>query len=453
MNSKRTIFTGVLMTFFVASEALAFCTWGIVPPGRVYEPMNATEAFLSYENGVQTLVLKPEWKGDTDDFAIVFPTPSKPEVKEGPMNIFNELENATNPLLPMPMMMEDDSSMDIVSGANAEKVVVVEEKKVGDYDVTVLTATDAKALTEWLEEHKYNYNEKDTEKMTYYVEQGGFYFIALKVSYDDLLEKPMPVDVMMDEDIDEEEIESSDGIESARVADIMIAPRWFGELKPIQISFKTDKPQLPMRTLKSNMPEMVFDLYTLSNQALYVPSVDTVWSNVVDKSILSQVPSISSYNPKGKWLIRQEVKFNPSESNADLYLEQAQSNIFTTVNVGGQVRFDPSKLDKATGVIPGLRGQVVNTDGTKQMRFVRSLKIGSVGEDVMALQKLLNEEGFTVSSIGAGAPGSETSYFGARTASALARYQNYYRADILESVGLSVGTGYFGPSTIKHVNR
>jgi len=360
--------------------------------------------------------------------------------------LFDELEDATNPRILAPVFMDDSAEMDrmMVTSA-AESVVVVEEKKVGDYDVTVLTATDAEALTDWLEEHEYNYTEKDIEKVSYYVEQGGFYFIALKVSYDEFEVMPMSEDAFLESE-DSQEI-------MLAPAEPMMPPRWFGELDPIQITFKTDKPQLPMRTLKSDMPEMVFDLYTLSNQALYVPGVDTVWSNVVDESVLNQVPSLSFYGPKGKWLLRQEVKFNPSESNADLYLEQSKTNIFTTVNVGGQARFDPSKLDKNTGVITGVRGQVVYTDGSKKMVFTRSLTLGSVGEDVLALQKLLNDEGFTVSEIGAGAPGSETKYFGSRTVSALARYQNFYRADILEPLGLSVGTGYFGPSTIKHINR
>jgi len=116
---KQTIFTGILMTFFVGTEVLALCTWGIVPPGRVYEPVNATEAFISYENGIQTLVLKPEWKGDVDDFAIVFPTPSKPEVEEAPLTLFEELEDATNPRVLVPVMMDDSAEMDRMMSISA----------------------------------------------------------------------------------------------------------------------------------------------------------------------------------------------------------------------------------------------------------------------------------------------------------------------------------------------
>lgn len=455
-------FLSILTLVFVATtqSAAAFCTWGIFPQERQYEPLNATEAFVAYENGVQTLVLQPEWQGDVTDFAIVYPTPSRPDIVEAPEWIFDELNNATNPWLPVPMaLMEDD--MDFASADEAEEksVTVVEEKQVGEYEVSVLTATDADDLAEWLEDNDYNYTAGDADKVEYYVEQGGFYFIALKVDADHF-EPPI---MWLEDDISDEEDESMEDEDVEAVEeDMLIEPAaltrpvddWFwGRLSPLQITFKTDQPQLPMRTLKSDMPEMTFDLYTLADQALFVPGVDTVYANVVDAEFLSQTKSIANYNPRGKWLVRQEVVFDPGNSDADLYLATAPTATFTTVDPGSQVRFDPAALDADTGIIPGNRGQVVYTDGRNDFTFTRSLTIGSTGADVLALQQLLNDEGFTVSETGAGAPGQETTYFGGRTQQALIKYQNFYRADILEPVGLQFGTGYFGPSTIVFVNR
>ena len=444
-------FLALLVLLFVATtqSAAAFCTWGIFPPERQYEPLNATEVFISYENGVQTLVLQPEWQGNAKDFAIVYPTPSKPEIEAGPRWIFDELDQVTNPWLPVPMaMMEDDMATD--AAVKNESVTVVEEKQVGEYEVTVLTATDADDLAEWLEDNDYNYTASDADKVEYYVGQGGFYFIALKVDATFFEPRPMPVEPFL---IDDVSIDID--VSSFQAEGLSIAPgEWFwGQLSPLEITFSTDQPQLPMRTLKSDMPNMTFDLYTLGERALFVPGVDTVYSDVVDAEFLSQTKSIANYNPKGKWLVRQEVQFAPSNSDADVYLEVADDNNFTTVDPGNQVRFDPSALDTDTGIIPGERGQVVYTDGRNTFSFARSLTLGSDGEDVRALQQLLNDEGFTVSETGAGAPGLETTYFGNRTKQALIRYQIFYRADILTPVGLSAGTGYFGPSTISFITR
>ena len=84
--------------------------------------------------------------------------------------------------------------------------------------------------------------------------------------------------------------------------------------------------------------------------------------------------------------------------------------------------------------------------------FTRTLKLGSTGPDVKALQKFFNTHGFTISSTGNGSPGNETTYYGPATASAVSRFQEAYAADILSPYGLTQGTGNFGAGTMKKVN-
>ena len=71
----------------------------------------------------------------------------------------------------------------------------------------------------------------------------------------------------------------------------------------------------------------------------------------------------------------------------------------------------------------------------------RDLSVGSRGKEVKALQQVLINDGFWRSEYEA------TGYFGPSTRQALIRFQEEYRWDILEPVGLEKGTGYFGPQT------
>jgi peptidoglycan hydrolase-like protein with peptidoglycan-binding domain len=71
--------------------------------------------------------------------------------------------------------------------------------------------------------------------------------------------------------------------------------------------------------------------------------------------------------------------------------------------------------------------------------FSRNLTVGSKGNDVMALQQWLNAKGYTIATSGSGSPGNETTYFGARTRAAVARFQ---RAN-----GIRPAVGFFGPLT------
>lgn len=66
------------------------------------------------------------------------------------------------------------------------------------------------------------------------------------------------------------------------------------------------------------------------------------------------------------------------------------------------------------------------------------LQLNDAGEDVRALQRVLNLKGFRVTTEGPGAPGQETTTFGPATFSALVKFQ---------SANNLPASGFFGPIT------
>ena len=85
--------------------------------------------------------------------------------------------------------------------------------------------------------------------------------------------------------------------------------------------------------------------------------------------------------------------------------------------------------------------------------FTRNHKAGNVGGEVMWIQQFLNSMSDTMVAVsGAGSKGNESSRFGPATKAAVMKFQMKYKADILTPVGLTKGTGTWGPSTRAKAN-
>ncbi len=106
--------------------------------------------------------------------------------------------------------------------------------------------------------------------------------------------------------------------------------------------------------------------------------------------------------------------------------------------------------------ISQLQKKIAEYEGKEALpavKFERDLTLGSTGADVKALQEFLNrDEATRVAESGPGSPGNETEYFGALTKAAVKKFQELHADEILAPVGLSHGTGYFGPSTRSYIN-
>ena len=74
-------------------------------------------------------------------------------------------------------------------------------------------------------------------------------------------------------------------------------------------------------------------------------------------------------------------------------------------------------------------------------------------EQIKMLQQMLNKLGFTVAKTSYGSSGQETNYFGPLTYQALTKFQEAHRQKVLTPVGLTRGSGFFGPYSMKRMNE
>ena len=117
-----------------------------------------------------------------------------------------------------------------------------------------------------------------------------------------------------------------------------------------------------------------------------------------------------------------------------------------------------AQLQAQLAALQGGNNQGGNTSGTAQTtstyvhhptidyEFTRNLYLGSKGEDVKMLQKVLNLDPDTqVATTGPGSPGNETEYFGGKTKAAVAKFQM--------KNGITPALGYFYPKTRAEMNK
>lgn len=414
VNRGSIIFSGTALASFVVflSTAYAMCPVGFVPPGRIYHPDNNTRGLLVFGDGQEKLILEPSFTGNATQFGLVMPLPANPDINEAPEKIFEELENLTNPIV----QRRDFEMFAPNAAVQSGGVTVIQQKDVGDYTVTVLTAESATALVDWLNQNGYKYNPPDEANFNYYVQKGGFYFVAMKVN-----------------------------MQAARVdAQGFLS----GRLRPIEFAFASPKPMLPIRSMAGDMPTMNFTLYALTQTPYYIPGAEILFSKQLGQNDLAKIPSAEKYQPLNKWLVRNNVLFDPKRINEDLVLFDAGTKLIIPTIAARRV-VNPHIAPTESGIVQAV-GRVAYVSGTpftpSDKAFASNLMRGKRGSDVKFLQ-------ITLANLGVYPEALFTGYFGPLTYQAVLKLQNQYEYQILTPLGLNLPTGFVGLQTRLVLNQ
>ena len=160
---------------------LALADGGIFNPPEyekhVYIP--SQKAAIIWDGTNETMILSTKIKTeDIIDMAWVIPIPSKikPVIEEGNIEIFYDLADMFRP-----PPKERGFGIMGAAGAKAGEVEVVEAKKIDIYYIVILRATNATALTEWLNKHNFAVPDTATNILQNYVGE-DFYFIANRIN-------------------------------------------------------------------------------------------------------------------------------------------------------------------------------------------------------------------------------------------------------------------------------
>ncbi|MBX3226542.1 MAG: DUF2330 domain-containing protein [Labilithrix sp.] len=280
-------------------------------------------------------IRRASFRSEARDFGFLVPTPSRPELAEADETAFEELESAVRPeleyrehtaveptlLLLFPFMFYSRSA----AAPEMAPVRVLEAKRVGDYDATVLEADDAGALGDWLTQRGYAKGQALTEWLVPYVEK-KWKLTAFKIADD---------------------------------VDAGASTRELGT-RAVRMSFTTDRPFFPYREprdqreslpphLSSTRSLRVFFFgagraaATIGAGATVFPG-KTTWSGPLHAG---HVPHLSVALPAGAWLTAFEDDASPRPGVDELWLDRAkeQSPVKPPPTVVSRARPIPLPLD------------------------------------------------------------------------------------------------------------
>lgn len=207
----------------------------------------------------------------------------------------------------------------------------------------------------------------------------------------------------------------------------------------------------PRLTSVFTQAEIDMSLSDAKAKGISIPSAVTSVPSTVPISPVSTVTSHTSSLAFGETnadvrVLQQFLIANPKGSAGTRLANTGATGYFGALTREALIEYQRSEGMTASGVVDAAtyarvfgtpKAGVVSEASTGS--FSRDLEIGMSGADVRLLQVFLNTKGFVISVSGAGSPGNESDYFGARTQAALAKYQ--------VANGIAPAAGYLGPKT------
>ena len=179
---------------------------GMVPPPppleiaatSTIERIGVQKTYVAFDDGVETMVLRPGFQGNVEEFGMLIPFPSPPAIRKVDDNIFSHIAAAIDPpeVIARVQRFRPRSfgrgamSKSAPSAARRrrpkteqslrfDEVKVVKQEAVGMYEVAVLAAGSPKALKRWMDDNKFRYPKGMDDVVEDYV-RSRWYFVAVK---------------------------------------------------------------------------------------------------------------------------------------------------------------------------------------------------------------------------------------------------------------------------------
>ncbi len=334
-KNSGAVFLGTLAV--VAGLALASTAQadpcGMVPPAWIETAEGAPPViqrsgdqitYAFFKDGVETMVLRPGFTGDVDEFGMLIPFPSAPAIRKTADDTFTQLGAAVDApkvsvqiyqnswdvslggwgrrykkseMAPMEEMSEAEDD-----GLRFDEVRVLNQEAVGMYEVAVLEAGSSKALNVWMEDHEFRYPEGMDGVVEDYVSD-RWIFVAIKAQVG-TMPGVAPVPGMT-------------GVDAKRPK----GSQFNGHVQGMGFRFKTDEPVIPMRMASFNGADERNLVYFLADEPLKIDGMgeDLVVRQVAGKRLYSNVTELLPLEVSGGTMTSQMTQDIRAQRNPAPY--------------------------------------------------------------------------------------------------------------------------------------
>jgi hypothetical protein len=169
----------------MAAPGYACACGAVVPPVGGQAVMNHEVALAYWDGSSETIVMQLALDADTDNVALVVPTPTPATVTEGDKATFAELDALTAPRIQQRrhwvLGRTDSGARAPVDAATPGGPRVVNQVHLGPLEATTLAGGDLSGLQKWLDDNGYSVRPAVTDALGPYV-RDGWSFVAMRLT-------------------------------------------------------------------------------------------------------------------------------------------------------------------------------------------------------------------------------------------------------------------------------
>lgn len=284
---------GLALALALSLQPAEACGCGGYLPQQGDAFVSQEVALLRWDGASEDIVMTLGVLGGSKEAAVILPVPSRATVKLGDAKVFDQLRELTKPLV---RIEKRSVGLQLGEGAAAPpagaQVTLLDRQTLGPFDVSDLAATDADALSSWLQDNGYTIAPKLAEALKPYVAEGWFY-VAVRI-------RPGSGDTLK------------------------------GALDPLWVTFASNQLVYPMRASANAREQETVTLYVLASHRVQKTeqfgSSHVAFADWVDPANLTAGSPLVPFVTAKVFLTKFEETVDPARVNDDYWFTFAASD-------------------------------------------------------------------------------------------------------------------------------